>query len=240
MPDRAAGTCGGGRRRLEEPPGASTRVRWSALVVAVLVAGCSGAPPTDTPNVPLTDGAALAAGNATAAAPAAPPAHGTLFLVGPTLLNATGLANRTVLASLGGALPQTMAWNTTLRGGGNSSFARLALWVDLQSSALQPGVGGDPGCTASLTVLVVRNGTAASQAGGCASAGTGTVPPGEHLLEFSTPLVAWPDGLRLSPGDGVAVQVAFGLSFPQGGGYVLGGGDRPSAFWLDGLAEPAA
>ena len=36
----------------------------------------------------------------------------------------------------------------------------------------------------------------------------------------------------------VLVQVAFGLSLPQGVGYVLGGGERASGLRLTGLAEP--
>jgi hypothetical protein len=39
-------------------------------------------------------------------------------------------------------------------------------------------------------------------------------------------------------GRGLLVQVSFGLSLPQGAGYVLGGGERPSALRLTGLAEP--
>ena len=112
--------------------------------------------------------------------------------------------------------------------------ARLLLWVDLQSSALQPGVNGDPGCSAALTLYLVHNATPAGQSGGCASAGSGLIPPGEHLLDFGTPLAT----MAFQPGDGILAQVAFGLSFPQGVAYVLGGGERASALSLTGLHEP--
>jgi hypothetical protein len=219
---------------------ASNGVRWSALAVVVLaLAGCSNSPPPGDDAAPAAPLDALGQGLANGTATNATwPLTDMLFLSSPTRLNASGLPDVTVLATLSGAAPQAYSWNATLNGTGNLSHARLLLWIDLQSSAIQPGVGGDPACTASLTLVVTRNGTALAQAGGCASAGVGTVPPGEHLLDFGTPLTAFPGGLLLGPQDKVLVQVAFGLSFPQGVGYVLGGGDRASGLRLAGLAEP--
>lgn len=212
-------------------------MRWSALaVLVVLLAGCAGSPPTaagprDAPADGTSEGPSVdpPAANATAAR-----ATDTLFLASATRLAATGLANVTPLRVLAGAQPATLQWNATLNGTGNATHADLALWLDLQSGALQPGVGGDPGCTASLALYVTHNGTTTGYAGGCASAGTGYVPPGEVLLHLGTPLADVP----LAPHDGLLVQVAFGLSFPQGMAYVLGGGDRASALTLTGLREP--
>lgn len=211
-------------------------------MLAFALAGCSGAGGDAAGDEPPagrlldSEGQPILAATAANATPA--PTTDTLHLRPAARLNATPLANLTLLAQLAGATAQAFNWNATLNGTGNVSFARLRLWIDLQSSALQPGVNGDPACTAHFTLYATRNGTVAAQAGGCASLGRVSIPPGEHLLEFSTPLTAFPGGLVLGPGDKLLVQVAFGFSFPQGHGWVLGGGDRDSALVLDGLAEP--
>lgn len=211
---------------------------WLPLL-GLALAGCSQAPETDAVGAevlaPLA--ADIAAGNATGNHSAVP-ATDRLHVVASTHLNTTGLANVTVVATLAGALAQTLSWNTTLAGAGNVSLARLNLWVDLGASALHPGVGGDPACSASVTYIFTVNGTNLAQAGGCGSIGQGTVPPGEYLLDIGSPLTAFPAGLVLTPGDKVLVQVAFGFVFPQGQGFVLSGGDRSSALHLPGLAEP--
>lgn len=219
-------------------------MRRSALLVLVLaLAGCSaggdggGGPGADERESQAGDVLADV-GNGTLGNATPVPTTDTLHLASRTRMAATPQQNLTILAQLGGTTGQAFAWNATLNGTGNASSLRMRLWIDLQTSAWQPGVGGDPACTASLTFQARRNGTAVNQAGGCASLGRVSIPPGEHLLEFSAPLSAFPDGLVLAPGDQVLVQVTFGLSFPQGHGYVLGGGDRDSALVLPGLAEP--
>jgi hypothetical protein len=172
---------------------------------------------------------------------------GPLQVVAPTdLLYLTTLsrlapeapANLTILATLAGSFPQSFSWNSTLNGTGNLTEARLVVWIDLQDSAAQPGIGGDPACTLSLTLYLTLNKTQTPQAGGCASAGVGFVPPGEHRLEVATPLTAFPKGAVIHPGDQVLLVVSFGLSLPQGVGYVLGGPDHDSHLRLRGLVEP--
>jgi hypothetical protein len=210
-----------------------------ALLATLVLAGCSGGGNEGDGAEPLAqdgpDEASLLADNGTAAAA---PATDTLWLSPDARLNASAVSNLTILATLSGAFPQTFGWNATLNGTGNLSAARLVLWLDLQNSALQPGVGGDPGCTAAMTLVLTLNGTATSQPGGCASLGTGSVPPGEHRLEFFTLLTSFPQGAVVAPGDGVVVQVAFGLSMPQGVGYLLAGPDHDSGLRLVGLREP--
>lgn len=207
------------------------------LLLAAGLAGCSG--PEGDLQVLAEDLALPGDGIAVDAnATAAPVYTDTLWLTPAARLAATAADNLTVLATLAGAVPQSFAWNATVNGTGNLSSARLVLWIDLQNSALQPGVGGDPGCTAALSVTLVLNGTATVQPGGCASLGTGSIAPGEHRLEFSTLLTAFPDGALLAPGDGVRVQVDFGLSLPQGVGHLLGGPGHDSGLRLAGLAEP--
>lgn len=225
-------------RHVLDPRPAWDAVRGAAaLAIAVLLAGCSGgspaAPsaPSDTPQ-PVSDGAPPVL---------ASPINGTtdtLHLRAGYRLAASASENLTILATLAGELPQAFNWNTTLNGTGNLTHARLVLWLDLQDTAVQDGVNGDPGCTAALTLYFTVNGTQVGQAGGCASAGFGAIPPGEHRLELATPLTAFPAGAHVRPGDQVLAQVAFGLALPQGVGHVLGGGDRDSSLRLLGLSEP--
>ena len=230
-------------RRVQDALPASNAVRAQALpaglVLLVLLAGCSGHAPAAAPARDPVTGSPL--GNATAnlTAPAGATTE-TLYLTPLARMNTTGLANLTILATLAGSMPQAFAWNATLNGTGNLTEARVVLWLDLQSTAAQPGVGGDAACTAQLTLWLTLNKTQTGQAGGCASAGVGYVPPGEHRIELSTPLTAFPKGARVQPGDGVLVQVAFGLSLPQGVGYLLGGPDHDSHLRLRGLREPGA
>lgn len=153
-------------------------------------------------------------------------------------LNKTPLPNRTVVATLGGVFAQTFTWNATLAGGGNLTWGSLDVWVDLPSSAVQLGSNGDPNCSATLTFVFTRNGTNQAQGGGCGSLGSGSIPPGEYLLNLGGPMTSFPDGVQLAAGDGVLVQLTFTLAFPQGQAYVLSGGDRNSRLWLDGLQEP--
>lgn len=209
-----------------------------AALCAVLLAGCSttSLEPDAAPLVAAPQGPATGSPAPVNATP--PPVGPWLHFVSSNRLNATPLANVTVLATLAGAPPATLTWNTTLRGQGNVTWVRLDLWLDLQSSAVQTGVGGDVGCTASLLLQLRINGTLSNHNAGCASLGQGTIPPGEHLLRFGAPLTGMPNGAPLAPGDGVLVQVAFGLSFPQGQALVLAGGERVSAVQLEGLAEP--
>jgi hypothetical protein len=213
-------------------------VRWASavgLLVACALSGCSGSDDSgsqsliDAVVVPVEDAQNLTAAEL---------ATDTLWMTPGARLNTSAVTNLTILATLSGALPQTFAWNATLNGTGNLSAARMVLWLDLQNSALQPGVGGDPGCTAAMTLVFTINQTVTYQPGGCASLGTGSVPPGEHRLEFSTLLTSFPQGAVVAPGDGVVVQVAFGIALPQGVGYLLGGGDHDSHLSLAGLAEP--
>lgn len=207
------------------------------VALALCVAGCSG--DADEPDVDPLQVADLGEAEREALTlTAAPPLTDTLWLGPGDRLAPRSGANLTILATLAGAFPQSFSWNATLNGTGDLSAARLVLWLDLQNSAAQPGVGGDPGCTAAMHLYLTRNGTQAHQAGGCASLGTGTVPPGEHRLEFSTLLTAFPDGALVAAGDGVLVQVQFGLSLPQGVGHLLGGADHDSRLRLTGLAEP--
>lgn len=209
------------------------------LLAALALAGCAS--PEGADEGPADDDAQvlLGAGAARGENATAPLATDTLYLALPARLNATAAANLTILATLSGPLAQSVAWNATLNGTGLLTAARLGLWVDLQNSAVQTGVGGDVGCSAALSLAFVANNTTVVQPGGCASLGTGHIAPGEHLLEFSTPLVAaGPEGLRVRPGDGVTATVTFGFALPQGVGYVLGGGLSPSRLQLVGLAEP--
>lgn len=217
-------------------------MRWLAalgLVLASSLAGCSGAEGDLDPGA---DDLAVNSGAVDTAAPTngtvAEPITDTLWLTPEARLDTTASSNLTILATLSGAFPQSFGWNATLNGTGNLSAARLVLWIDLQNSALQSGIGGDPGCSAAMTVTFTINGTALVQPGGCASIGMGAVPPGEHRLEFSTLLTSRPEGVLIAPGDGVRVQVDFGLSLPQGVGHLLGGGDHDSGLRLAGLAEP--
>jgi hypothetical protein len=210
----------------------------AALALAVLLAGCSGGSPAPSSTEP--SGSAQPVANGTPAVVAMPANVTTdlLHLRAGARLAASASANLTILATLAGELPQAFNWNTTLNGTGNLTHARLVLWLDLQDTAVQEGIGGDPGCTAALTLYFTLNGTQVAQAGGCASAGFGAIPPGEHRLELSTPLTAFPAGAHVKPGDQVLAQVAFGLALPQGVGHVLGGGDRDSSLRLLGLSEP--
>ncbi len=218
-------------------------MRWVLLATAgallpILLVGCSDA--TEEPEVDALDAAAL---EDLAAAEAlnltTPPVVTDLLWLQPDArLGAQAGANLTILATLAGAFPQSFSWNATLNGTGNLSAARMVVWLDLQNSAAQPGVGSDPGCTAAMHLYITHNGTQTYQAGGCASLGTGMIPPGEHRLEFSTLLTAFPDGAVVAAGDGVLVQVQFGLSMPQGVGYLLGGADHDSHLRLIGLTEP--
>lgn len=215
--------------------------RAVALLVLVALAGCSGGG-RDGPN-PQVEADAASRDAATLGTPE--PASGgaavtdTLFLAPPARLNTTNPQNLTILAQISGAFAQAFGWNTTLNGTGNLTSARMAVWVDLQNSAVQAGIGGDPGCSAALTLVFYVNGTAVSQPGGCASLGTGLIEPGEHLLEFAAPMTSAPAaGLPIRPGDEVTAIVSFGFTLPQGVGYVLGGGDHPSSLRLAGLVEP--
>ena len=216
------------------------RTLWALAAVALTaLPGCAddgaGARPPPASASLDDDVAGLALVDLTAAAASA---TDTLWLAPQARLNATAAANLTILATLAGPLPQAFGWNATLNGTGNLTEARLVVWLDLQNSAVQGGVGGDPGCSAAMTLVLTLNGTATSQPGGCASIGSGLVPPGEHRLEFSTLLAAFPAGAMVAPGDGVVVQVQFGLSLPQGVGHVLGGADQDSRLQLAGLSEP--
>ncbi|MHB1261079.1 MAG: hypothetical protein ACYC2H_05125 [Thermoplasmatota archaeon] len=218
-------------------------MRRVLLVAAVsllplVMSGCSDA--TEGPEVDSLQAAAPEDISAAEALnlTAEPVVTDLLWLQPDARLGAQSGANLTILATLAGAFPQSFAWNATLNGTGNLSAARMVLWLDLQNSAAQPGVGSDPGCSAAMHLYVTQNGTQTYQAGGCASLGTGMVPPGEHRLEFSTLLTAFPDGALVAAGDGVLVQVQFGLSMPQGVGYLLGGADHDSHLRLVGLSEP--
>jgi hypothetical protein len=213
------------------------RVVALGLLLAAGLAGCSG--PEGDLQVLAEDLALPGDGIAVDANATAGPLHtDTLWLTPAARLAPTAADNLTILATLAGAVPQSFAWNATVNGTGNLSSARLVLWIDLQNSALQPGIGGDPGCTAAFSLTLVLNGTATVQPAGCASLGMGSIAPGEHRLEFSTLLTAFPDGAVIAPGDGVRVQVDFGLSLPQGVGQLLGGADLDSGLRLVGLAEP--
>lgn len=215
-------------------------MRAALVVLALALAGCStgGDPPaaTQLDSVDAASAGDLDAGglslNATGVT-----VTDTLYLALPARLNTTSPANVTILGLLSGPLAQSFAWNATLNGTGTLQSARLSLWIDLQNSAVQTGLGGDPACSASLTLVFVANNTTLVQPGGCATLGTGLIPAGEHLLELSTPITV-PSGVELRPGDQVVAQVAFGFGLPQGVGHVLGGGDHASALRLAGLAEP--
>lgn len=214
------------------------------VLLLVALAGCTADGPgagTDAEGLPGTDPGgppgSQAVGNGSVQGASAA-ATDTLWLTQRSRLDTAGPANLTILASFSGTIPVALGWNTTFNGTGNLSAARLVLWLDLENSAIQSGVGGDPGCTAALTLHFILNDTALSQAGGCASLGTGLVEPGEHRLEFSTLLTAFPRGAIVQAGDGLTISVQFGLSLPQGMAYVLGGEGHDSHLRLVGLNEP--
>ena len=215
-------------------------MRWAVAAGLLLAAGLAGCSGPDGDLQELADDLALPGSDAEAEANVTLGAAvtDTLWPTPKARLNASAEANLTILATLSGAFPQSFAWNATFNGTGNLSSARLVLWLDLQNSALQSGIGGDAGCTAAMTLVLTLNGTATVQPGGCASLGMGSIPPGEHRLEFSALLTAFPDAAVVAPGDGVRVQVDFGLSLPQGVGHLLGGADHDSGLRLVGLAEP--
>jgi hypothetical protein len=207
-------------------------------VAAVAIAGCASAPPPAADGTIAPSGSvAPITGPVQAGVPFAPAWTDTLHLRAAPHLNATAGGNDTVVATKGAYFPEVFVWNTTLAASGNLSGAHLVAWLLLPRSAVQQGVGGDPGCTLQWTIVATTNGSAVAADGGCVSLGFGPLAPGLYLLEGTAP--PWAANLTVARGTDLAIQVQLGIVLPNGGAaYLISGAAHDSWLRLDGLRVP--
>lgn len=213
-----------------------------ALVIALVLAGCTSTSETISTSTSLSS--VPATGNLTQQVNLTVPSTATLHLMlAPGLNTSAPVGDETVAMPLGALYPaQGIMFNMTMNGTGNLTGATSALWLRIAQSNVQAGSATDPGCTVSLSVMVRHNGTDSYYAGGCGSLGVGVIPPGDHLIQFSSVPDAFPNVI-LGPGDGVWLTFTIYLSGPGLGSsaYVLAGSqDRDSWVRLAGLEEPVA
>lgn len=171
------------------------------------------------------------------------PATSVLHLgLAPSLNRTAPQGNDTIAMPLAPVYPQQgLRFNTTLLGNGTVTATSTSLWLRITQSNVQAGSGTDPGCSVALTVVVRHNSTDGYYGGGCGSVGIGVVPPGDHLVQFSSPPSAFGTGAPVSPGDDITFAFTFYLSGPGLGtsAYVLAGShENDSWVRVSGLAEP--
>lgn len=221
-----------------KPPSDGLAVRIPALVLVVLLAGCStGGSPQDEATSVTSTSTAQALDELANVTPLG--LTDTFYLLRTPDLNVTLPDNETTLAVKGAYGAQTFVWNRTLNSSGNLTGGHLRLWLLLPRSAVQQGTANDPGCTVHWLAQVVWNETTRNLEGGCGSIGSGTIPPGDYAVNVTAP----PPGnaIEFGPGANLRIQATVGLVQPQGNAvYLMGGNARyDSHVTLAGLEEPA-
>lgn len=165
----------------------------------------------------------------------------TLHLLAAPLTNFTApMGNETVIATKNGLTgSEYYLWNITVHQPAVLTGLRTSLLLRLTQSAAQSGGNNDPGCTATLTLIVRSNGTDTGYVGGCGSAGLGMLGPGDHRIEFASPPGAVP-AVHVGPGDGIFLQVGlhFAGSTLGPSGFLMGGNSTTDS-WVrvNGLRE---